>query len=951
MITRLLLFFLFLIPFLLQGQTLPSTNESPLNSLEQKRQMQERSLVKNVRFKNIGPTVMSGRVVDLEVNPENPVEFFVAYASGGLWYTDNNGTSFEPIMDASFTQNIGDIAVHWKSATIWVGTGESNASRSSYAGIGILKSTDKGASWTHMGLPDSHHISQIIINPINSQEVVVGVTGHLYTPNKERGIYKTSDGGQNWKQTLFVNEETGVIDLKMVPGNFDVQYAALWDKDRKAWHFRGSGENSGIFKSTDGGESWKRLSLPDSGFPTGSGVGRIGLDVFDENTIYAVLDNQYQREKADPPSSPAGKLSKNDFKTMTRTKLAQLDEKALNDFLKENHFPEKYTAAVVKEMILQGKIEPADLSNYLENANSRLFEVPVTGAEVYRSEDGGKSWKKMNESYIDDLYYSYGYYFGLINVDPSNRDRIYIGGVPILKSEDGGRTFEDISGDNVHADHHALWINPKQPGHIINGNDGGVNITYDFGEHWTKNNAPAVGQFYAINVDYQKPYNVYGGLQDNGVWMGPHNAKESDAWHQTGHYAWKSIMGGDGMQVQIDRTNPNVIYTGYQFGNYYRLDLVGDFKEKIQPRHELGEEAFRFNWQTPILLSPHNQDILYMGSNILHRSMNQGKSWEAISSDLTLGRKEGNVTYGTITTISESPFKFGLIYIGTDDGLVHRTDNSGTSWNILSENLPRGLWISEILASRHDVDRVYVSLNGYRKDNFNTYIFRSDDLGKNWKEISANIPNAPVNALAEDKYNKDLLFAGTDNGLYVTFNGGDTWEVFQSGVPNVAIHDLVIQDEARHLLVGTHGRSIYKVDIYPLHQLNSNVLNSALFLFELPEITFLEKWGNPPNAWTKADTPGLDINFFAGASGSYMAEVRTAEGVVVNTAVVEADAGLNILSFDLAFSKKGKSDYLKKYKRELVEAKNGKTYLPTGTYEVEIIGNNLKEVKGFKITD
>ena len=393
---------------------------------------------------------MSGRVVDLDVNPKDPTEFYVAYASGGLWYTNNNGTSFEPVMDST-TQNLGDIAVHWDSGTIWVGTGESNASRSSYAGIGVLKSTDSGNSWEHMGLAYSHHIGRIIINPDNPQEVIVGVTGHLYTPNKERGIYKTKDGGKSWEQKLFVNNVTGIIDLVMIPGNFNIQYAAAWDKDRKAWNFRGSGENSGIFKSTDGGDSWSRLNIEGSGFPSGEGVGRIGLDVYNENTIYAVLDNQYQREKADPVPSRPGKLDKKDFRTMTRSELVQLDEEIFSTFLKENHFPEKYTAAVVKEMILQGKIEPMDLSNYLDNANSLLFEFPVIGAEVYRSQDGGISWNKMNDSYIDDLYYSYGYYFGQIRVDPSKKERIYIGGVPLLKSENGGENpFEDISGDNVH---------------------------------------------------------------------------------------------------------------------------------------------------------------------------------------------------------------------------------------------------------------------------------------------------------------------------------------------------------------------------------------------------------------------------------------------------------------------------------------------------------------------
>ena len=952
MIFRTLLSFLVLGSFQICAQTTSTSAHSIQESLIQKNEMQERSLVKNIRFNNIGPTIMSGRVVDLDVNPQNPEEFYVAYASGGLWYTNNNGTSFIPLMDSTATQNLGDIAVHWASGTIWVGTGESNASRSSYAGIGVFKSVDKGQTWEHMGLEDSHHIGRILINQENPDEVVVGVTGHLYTTNEERGIYKTTDGGQQWGQVLFIDNQTGIIDLAAVPGNFSIQYATAWEKDRKAWNFKGNGENSGIYKSIDSGRSWKKLNVEGSGFPTGDGVGRIGISVFDDNMIYAVHDNQYRRDKKSKAATETpAKLSKEDFKKMTSTSLEELDDDILNAFLRDRDFPDKYTALTVKEMVREGTIKPIDISNYLDNANSLLFELPVIGAEVYRSADGGINWTKMNENYIDDLYYSYGYYFGQIRVDPSHQDRIYIAGVPILKSEDGGKTYKDISGKNVHADHHALWINPQNPRHLINGNDGGVNISYDMGEHWVKNNAPAVGQFYAINVDYQQPYNVYGGLQDNGVWMGPFNAKEDSRWHQTGHYPWKMILGGDGMQVQVDRTNPKLVYTGFQFGNYYRIDLDAGSQKKIQPRHDLGAQAFRFNWQSPILLSPHNQDILYMGSNVLHRSMDQGNTWESISEDLSHGDKKGNVAYGTITTISESPLKFGLIYVGTDDGRIQRTNDGGASWTELSGEFPSSLWISEVLASRHNENRVYVSLNGYRQDDFTTYIYRSDDSGKSWTDISSNIPDAPVNALAEDTQSEDLLFAGTDNGLYVSFDGGSQWESFQSGIPNVAIHDLVIQDEAKHLLVGTHGRSIYQTDISILQKMTVNIRNSALNLFDLDSVKHSDEWGNPSTTWAKPNTPGLDISFFAGKPGTYSAKVRTLQGVVVSETEVDATRGINILSYDMAFSKKGKSDYQKKYKRKLPSAKNGKTYLPSGKYEVEIGSFGSTQVKEFVIKD
>lgn len=747
--------YLFTLVFLLAGlrgntQILPTPPSKVKSALLQKQAMETTSLLKNWPLKSIGPTIMSGRVVDLDVNPENPIEFYVAYASGGLWYTDNNGTSFTPVMDNAPTQNIGDISVHWPSGTLWVGTGENNASRSSYAGIGLLKSTDQGKTWSHMGLIDSHHIGRIVINPDNPDEVVVGAMGHLYSANDERGVFKTTDGGKTWYRTLFINSQTGIIDIAHAPGNFKVMYAAAWEKDRKAWDFLGSGKGSGIYKSTDAGHTWSKISNEGSGFPSGYGTGRIGLAVFDENTVYALHDNQDHREASEVKTKDPDVLSASDFKSMTQEEFLALDDKKLNAFLKKNGFQEKYRSENVKQLIRGQVVKPADLAQYLEDANTMLFDTPVIGAEVYRSNDGGRSWTKQNTHYIDALFYSYGYYFGEIRVDPNDADKIYVGGVPLLKSSDGGKTFTSINRENVHVDHHALWVDPKRPGHLINGNDGGVNITYDDGETWIKNNSPSVGQFYAINVDHQEPYHVYGGLQDNGVWEGPHNAKEDRSWHQTGHYPWKSIMGGDGMQIEIDSRDHHTVYTGYQFGNYYRIDRKTDKRKYIQPKHDLGEKPFRFNWQTPILLSSHNQDILYLGSNKLHRSLNKGNDWETLSDDLTQGGQKGNVAFGTLTTISESPLKFGLIYTGSDDGLVHLTQNGGSDWKLISNPLPQNRWISRVIASKHKKERVYLALNGYRQDDFTTYLYKSDDYGTTWQNISNNIPDSPVNTIVED---------------------------------------------------------------------------------------------------------------------------------------------------------------------------------------------------------
>ena len=931
------------------GQIKPTLAKKIEKSLQHKQQMEASSLVKNIPFENIGPTVMSGRVVDIAVNPSNPIEFYVGYASGGLWYTNNNGTSFTPLLDTSTTQNVGDIAVDWKSGTIWVGTGENNSSRSSYAGIGILKSTDKGKTWQNMGLQDSHHIGRIVINPSNTNEVVVGATGHLYSTNEERGIYKTTDGGKTWKKTLFVNDYTGIIDVAHSPKNFNIMYTAAWQKDRKAWNFTGNGKSSSLYKSTDGGSTWNTIATPESGFPTGEGVGRIGLAVFDDNTVYAVHDSQFRRKKAKETKKKSKELSKDDFKTMSTASFLKIEDKKLNTFLKTNGFQEKYRAENLKQMVRSGAVKPIDLSKYLENANALLFDTPVVGAEVYRSDNGGKTWQKQNENYIDDLFYSYGYYFAQITVDPNDVNKIYLSGVPIITSNDGGKTYTSISKANVHSDHHSLWVNPYKPGHLINGNDGGVNISYDNGKHWIKNNSPSVGQFYYINTDNEEPYNVYGGLQDNGVWKGAYNSVENSRWHQTGQYPWKSIMGGDGMQVQIDNRNSNIVYTGFQFGNYFRLDLESGKRNYIQPKHELGETPYRFNWQTPILLSSHNQDILYLGGNKLHRSLNQGEDWETISADLTQGGKVGNVAYGTLTAISESPFQFGLLYTGSDDGLVQISKNGGGNWTNISATLPKDLWVSRVIASKHKKERVYVSLNGYRWDDFTPYLFTSDDYGKTWKNISSNIPTAAVNVIVEDTENENLLFAGTDNGVYVSFNRGDSWEIFQNNIPNVAVHDIVIQPKAKHLLVGTHGRSIYKANIAALQQMNTEMLKKNVTLFDVENIKYSKRWGNSFSAWGEPQTPGLDLSFYSSKSDTFTALIKTTDGIIVSATEIEASKGLNILSYDVAFSKQGKTDYLKKNKTELKEAENGKTYLPKGEYTIELNGNKASEKIAFKI--
>jgi photosystem II stability/assembly factor-like uncharacterized protein len=904
--------------------------------------MAQNSMFTQVKAANIGPTIMSGRVVDVAVNPKNPTEFYVAYASGGLWYTNNNGTSFLPVMDSAETINCGSVTVDWTSGTIWVGTGEVNASRSSYAGVGVLKSSDKGKTWQNLGLNDSHHISRIWVNPTNTNEIVVSAVGHLYSTNTERGIYKSNDGGKSWKQTLFVAEDTGIIDLAVLKDNPKIMFAASWQKDRKAWHFDGDGEKSGIYKSEDGGTSWKLVTTKESGFPANEGVGRIGLALFNEKVIYAVVDNQNKRPKA---------ASKNKLQLMLSSPgedFQNIDNKQLNIALKESGFSEKYRAENIKNWVENNNV--SSVLTQLLDANKALFETEVIGCEVYKSEDGGISWKKTNANYIDDMFYTYGYYFANISVDVTSQNRLYIGGVPLLFSEDGGKTFASISKENVHADHHVTWINPENPNHIINGNDGGINISYDNGAHWIKCNNEAVGQLYAVNVDNQENYNVYGGLQDNGVWFGPNDFEQNVAWHQEGKYPYQELIGGDGMQIQIDSRNPNVVFTGYQFGNYYRINQKEGQFDFISPKAGKDEKPLRYNWQTPILLSSHNQDILYMGSQYLHRSMDQGKSWEKISEDLTNGPKEGNVAFGTLTTISESKFQFGLLYTGSDDGKIHVSKDGGVSWQLISDNLPQNLWVSRVVASQHKKERVYATLNGYRNDNFNSYVFVSEDLGNTWTSISNGLSQS-VNVIVEDSANENILYVGTDNGLFISIDKGSTWQNFSNGMPKVAVHDAVVQSKAKEVIIGTHGRSIYKMDSSKVQELTNEILAKNIHLFKVNDRTKSDRWGSQSYAWEKPSEPSTEIWLYSNEDGMVNLIITNESGLMVHTQEVSITKGLNSISYDYSLAKEVAEKWNKKDKNiKIKAADNNKFYLPVGKYKLVISKDKTLENSTFEIT-
>ena len=940
------------------SQSIYEENKSPytlsserIKGYNQKTELSQSSLFKEIPFRSIGPTIMSGRVVDIEANPEDPTVFYVAYASGGLFKTSNNGITFNPIFDNEASLIIGDIAVDWKNKIIYVGTGENNSSRSSYSGTGIYKSSDDGKNWTNTGLEETHRIGRIVIDPVNPNNVYVAALGHLYSSNSERGVYKSSDGGNHFEKVLYINDVTGAIDIEINPKNPEILYAAMWERERRAWDFRASGKNSGIFKSTDAGSTWEKLS--GKGLPDGEGFGRCGLSISQSNPeiVYALIDNN--SAKSNEVKKDSSKVTKDLLRTISKDNFFKLDKKLVEEYLSKYNFPKEYSYEYITENIKDDKLKPSALVEYLEDGNSKLFETDVKGGEVYRSDDGGNTWKKTHDGYLDGLFYTYGYYFANIRVAPNNPEKIYLLGVPIIRSTDGGKSFNSLNGDNVHADHHGLWINPKKDGHIINGNDGGINISYDDGMNWYKANTPAVGQFYSVNYDLEKTYNVYGGLQDNGVWYGSSKNEINTDWQNSGDYPFKNLMGGDGMQVVIDTRDNDIVYTGYQFGNYYRISKSKKDYKYITPKHKLGERPYRFNWQAPIQLSPFDMDIVYFGSNRLHKSTDKGDNFETISGDLTNGGKTGNVPYGTLTTISVSQLKKGLLYTGSDDGAVYVTKDDGGKWENISAGLPKDLWVSRVIASRFDASTIYVTLNGYRWDNFESYVYRSDNYGRNWTRIGLNLSYEPVNVIKEDNDNRNILYLGTDGGIYVSIDRGSSFTSLKGTLPNVPVHDLAVHPVTKELIVGTHGRSIYIGDMNIIHKYLSVKNAGSLYVFDIDATDYESNWGNRTFDWNYDLPKDMVVPFFSKDKGILKIEIVTSNGIKVYEEEKEFSAGINFYKYDLtvgeSYTETYKDNYKTKNKSEIKEKDNRKIYLSEDKYTIRISGNQGVSEKTFDV--
>ncbi len=843
-----------------------------------------------VEWRSIGPTAQGGRVVDVAAVPGQPYTFYVAYATGGVWKTTNDGNNFEPLSDSLPTTVTGAIAVDPQHPdTLWVGSGEPNASRSSYGGMGLFRSDDGGKHFQRMGLAGTDRIARIVVDPKDSNRIFVAVVGRLYSEGGEPGVYRSIDGGKTWSRVLKGDRpNAGAIDLVQDASDPNVLYASLWEHTRRPWKFQESGAGSGIWKSTDGGATWQRIG---KGLPSGDHVGRIGLAIAASHpqTVYATVDNwdvlpTTDQDLGDRP------LSARRIAHMGKDEFLRQDPDEVETFIRNSDLDVDVDAKSLLKMIRDGSLTMAQLYQRVQDPARSIIDTDIKGLEVYRSDDGGANWHRTHDQPLREVDYAYGYYFGQVRVAPDNPDHVYVQGLPIIASNDGGKTWAGLNDPNVHVDYHELWIDPSDPLRMIVGNDGGAFISHDGGKHFRTMGANAVGQFYTVVADLADPYNVYGGLQDNGSWKGAGNVlSEFNTWSRVG--------GGDGMHVQVDTRDNATLYTGYQFGYYDRSGSGGS--HEVRPHAGLRDPQLRYNWNTPILLSPHNQDIVYFGANKLFRSMDKGVTWTPISPDLTTAKERGDVPYATITTVSESPKRFGLLWVGTDDGHVDVTDDGGAHWSNVDANLPKQ-WVSRVVASAFVEKRAYVTLNGYRNDDLTPWVFRSDDLGRTWTNISAGLPAESVNVIREDTVNPDVLYVGTDRGVYVSLDRGAHWDSLQANLPNVPVHDLAVHPRERELIAGTHGRSVWIVDVLPLQEL-AKVRGEAVHLFPVEKMKADRGWRSAAPVWfdDSDDQPKLRLPFWAKAAGQAQLTVLDKNANPVRKLSIPARAGINSYTWDL----------------------------------------------------
>ena len=785
----------------------------------------------NLSARAIGPAVMGGRIAAIDAYPGDKLTVYVGAASGGVWKSENGGLTFKPVFE-DYIQSIGAVRIDpSQPKTVWVGTGESWTRNSVSVGAGVYKTTDGGDNWQFMGLKDSEHIARIVVNPKDGNVVYVCALGHLWNSNEERGVFRTKDGGKTWKKVLYVNADTGCADIAADPQNSDILYAGMWQVRRYPWKFISGGPGSGLFRSTDGGETWKPIR---KGLPEGD-LGRIGVSPSPArpSTVYAVVE--------------------------------------------------------AKETAL------------------------------YRSDDLGENWTKMNTSFNVQ---GRPFYFATLVADPSDYQRVYKPGYGLSVSDDGGKTFAGIGG-SYHGDLHALWINPKDTYQLLLGTDGGVFSSSDRGSHWRMLAALPVSQFYHVTYDMQDPYNVDGGLQDNGSWSGPSRSTDGIP-----NRAWRNIGFGDGFGAQVDQSDPDYVYVEFQGGHVTRYRLSNGETKNIRPFPKAGEAEFRFNWNTPLLTRPgRTGGVLYIGSQYLLRSTDRGDSWTRISPDLTTNNPEeqkqeesGGLTrdntdaekHCTIITISESTKNANIIWVGTDDGNIQVTRDGGKNWSNVTKNLPgipAETWVSGVEASHFEEGTAYASLEGHQTGDMKTYLVRTRDFGKTWEEMATADMTGFAQVIREDTVNPNLLFAGTEFGLYISVDGGKSWARFTGGMPkNVPVRDIAIHPRENDLILATHGRGIYILDdLTALRALTPEVLNKDFAM--LPSrngvqtlLAFEQRSEGEGEFSGDTGRGGARIAYYLKKRmlvGEFKAEVFDAKGNLIDTLSTSRRKGINVVDWGM----------------------------------------------------
>jgi photosystem II stability/assembly factor-like uncharacterized protein len=824
-----------------------------------------------LRHRSIGPANMSGRLVDIAVVESDTRKFYIAAATGGVWKTIDNGIRFEPVFFEEAVHSVGDITVHQRDTSIvWVGTGERANRQSSSWGDGVYKSTDGGETWTNKGLAESHHIGRIVMHPDDSDVVYVAAMGHLWGPNPDRGLYKTTDGGETWERILFVDPMTGAVDVAMDPSNPDILYAAMYQRQRRPWGFHGGGPGSALYKSTDAGATWTKLTNAglDNGLPTGD-VGRIGI------TIY----------RSDP-------------------------------------------------RILYVSVEQGERFNA-----STAYEQRVAG--IYRSEDRGETWTYQSDWNPRPMYASQPM------VDPNDDQRIYMLNT-YSYSDDAGVTFTIPRDHRTHGDDRFVWVNPHDSNHVIKLDDGGLGISYDRGDHFLYHTALPLSQYYRVSVDMAHPYNVYGGLQDNGSWRGPNQTYRREGILNEDWVRWG---GGDGFLSLVDTTNNRILYSESQYLGLIRNDMVTGESRNIRPNQPEGFIGARRNWTTwpdlsdpyerlgnamapgnwdgPFIISPHDNETLYAGLNELFKSTDRGDTWTSLG-DLTTGTDrrtlvimdqapdsfvlsldDGIPYWPTLTAIAESEFTPGLLYAGTDDGQVQVTADDGATWRNVTSAIPGApemMWVNQVHASKSVEGRVYVAANNYRNDDYENYLWRSEDDGRSWSSIVGDLPpERVVRAVREDPRNPDVLYLGTEFGVFWSWNGGGNWVELQGNLPTVPVNDLVIHPRDNDLVLATHSLGIWILDqVNALQELTPQIADSPAHLFTIEpaeQVRYRNEKAHTGNMIFEGENPpaGAILDFWAG-TGTSSADftISNAAGQPVATLAAEdAAPGMNRLIWDL----------------------------------------------------